>query len=400
MRVLYLCAIAGIGGAERSLLDLLGRLPRDQVTPVLLVPAAGALSHEAARMGIRTEVVSWPGAITALGRERHMMNRLRLLAVPFLLPPFVLRLTVKIRALGADLVHTNGTRAHIAGTLACLMARRPVVWHIRDVLQPGLLRSLMRALGAWVPRIIANSAASASTLGRGRAARRTVIVYNGIDVEAFVGSREDARLRAELGLDRDAFVITTVGALAPLKGHLHLLRAMPRVLQELPAARLLVVGEEMYATAGHSGYGAVLREEAARLGIAPHVVFAGSRSDMAAVYAASDAVVLASVRPESFGRVLIEAMASRRPVIATDLGGPREIIACPELGVLVPPGDSGALAGALVTLGRDPALRQRLGAAGLAQVTVRFGIERHVKQVLEIYGAVLAARSPQPALVT
>ena len=123
MRVLYLCAIAGIGGAERSLLDLLGRLPRDQVTPVLLVPAAGALSHEAARLGIQTEVVSWPGAITALGRERHVMNRLRLLTVPFLLPPFVLRLTMKIRALGADLVHTNGTRAHLAGALACLMAR-------------------------------------------------------------------------------------------------------------------------------------------------------------------------------------------------------------------------------------------------------------------------------------
>jgi len=399
-RVLYYCAIAGIGGAERSLLDLLGRLPRDRVTPVLLVPAEGALACEAAKLGVTVEVMPWPAGLRALGRERHMMHWLRLLAGPFLLAPLVVRIARRIRALRIDLVHTNGTKAHVIGSLAALLARRPVVWHIRDVIQPGLLRTFLRGLGSVAPRrIIANSKASAAAFKGSRAARRTVVVYNGIEAAAFRGPAGASALRAALGLDDEALVITTVGALAPLKGHIHLLRAMPRVLQELPGARLLVLGGEMYETAGHAGYAASLRAEAARLGIDGHVIFAGWRPDAAAFYNASDVVVLASIRPESFGRVLIEAMASSRPVIATDLGGPREIITSSDLGLLVPPADPEALAQAILTLGRDRSLRQRLGAAGRSHVEKRFDLGRHVEEVMSVYGQALVPEAPQPALV-
>lgn len=398
-RVLYYCAIAGIGGAERSLLDLLGRLPRERVTPVLLVPSHGALSCEAAKLGVITEVMAWPGGLGSLGRERHLVNRLRLLVAPFQMVPLVVRLARRIRALRIDLVHTNGTKANVIGSLAALLARRPVVWHIRDVIQPGLLRTFLRGLGSVAPcRIIANSKASAAAFTGSRAARRTVVVYNGVEASAFTTAGPSA-LRAELGLGPEALVITTVGALAPLKGHIHLLRAMPRVLQELPGSRLLILGGEMYETAGHAGYAASLRAEAARLGIDGHVIFAGWRPDAAAFYNASDVVVLASIRPESFGRVLIEAMASSRPVIATDLGGPREIITSSDLGLLVPPADPEALAQAILTLGRDRSLRQRLGAAGRSHVEKRFDLGRHVEEVMSVYGQALVPEAPQPALV-
>jgi glycosyltransferase involved in cell wall biosynthesis len=389
-RILYLTPIAEIGGAERSLLELLARLPRDRFEPLLAVPRPGPLGKAADALGVRVIDARWPRAALRVGRSAGALGALLLPAACVSLVPTVRRLAGTIRTERIDLVHTNGTKAHLVGAAAARLSGAPLVWHMRDVLEPGVLRQALRALAARIPRLtIANSDACAASIGGGREDSTLRRVYDGIDLAEFTPGPADPALRASLGIGAEDFVIATIGALAPLKGQVHLIRAMPRVLAKAPAARLLIVGSEMYDTLGHRGYEQSLREEAARIGVSERVVFSGWRDDVAALYRAVDLVALASVRPESFGRVLVEAMACERPVIATDLGGPREILDRPEVGTLVPPADPAALADAILALLADGALRDRMGRLGRARALDAFSIERNVAGICAAYDEIL-----------
>ena len=393
-RVLFLNPGAEIGGAERSLLELIRGLPRDRFLPYLLIPREGPLGERARTAGAVVEVNSWPRLLLRLGRERTLMNRLLVPLAPFLLLPVLVRIVRFARRSRIDILHANGTKSHlssVAGTLAGL----PVVWHVRDVIQPGPLRGMLRWLGrAAADRIVCNSRASAHSISPEGPGGKVQIVYNGLDPEEFFPQPVDTALRESLGLGAGAFVIGTVGALSPLKGHLFLIRALPGILEQAPEARLLIVGEEMYDTFGHEGYGRVLEQETKRLGVDGKVVFTGRREDVPALYGAMDVVVLASIRPESFGRVLVEAMASGRPVVSTDLGGPREIITSPGMGRLVPPGDSGALASAILDLWRDPDERSRMALAGRTRACEEFTLENHVAAICRVYDSLMSPGDP------
>lgn len=384
-RILYVSPSATLGGAERSLLELIAGLPRERYRPFLMLPRHGPLAAAAAEAGAEVVVVPWPAGLLKLGREDNWSNRLRPLAAPLLLPPVLVRILREVKRLQIDLIHTNGTKAHLTASPAAMLSGKPLVWHLRDILGPGALLSTLRLMARSIPgALIANSRATAASMGEGLS-RTARVIYNGLDMEFFAPRPRDPAVRVSLGLPDDAFVIGALGALAPLKGHIWLIRAMPAVLAAAPAARLLIIGEEMYDTAGHHGYRGVLEDEIARLGLGSRVVLAGRRDDVVRHYGAMDMVVNSSVRPESFGRVLVEAMACGCPVVSTDLGGPREILEDPDVGTLVPAKDPGAMAAAILALHADPARRRRAAEKGRAMVVERFGIRRHVEQVCRVY---------------
>jgi len=383
LRILYVSPSATLGGAERSLLELIAGLPRDRYRPFLMLPRDGPLVAAGRDAGATVVVVPWPAGLLAIGRERTWSNRLRPLVAPLMLPPVIARILWQVKRLRIDIIHTNGTKTHLAAAPAALLLRRPLVWHLRDILGPGALLTTMRRLSRSIPdAVIANSRATAASMGERLGAR---VIYNGLDMVQFSPRPRDPSIRRDLGFPDDAFVIGALGALAPLKGHIWLIRAMPAVLAAAPEARLMIVGEEMYDTAGHQGYRATLSQEIARLGLGDRVALTGRRDDVVRQYAAMDVVVNSSVRPESFGRVLVEAMACGRPVISTNLGGPREILEDPGVGTLVPAEDPAALATAILALQADPLLRRRVGETGRTMVAERFAIGRHVEQVCRLY---------------
>jgi glycosyltransferase involved in cell wall biosynthesis len=385
LRILYVSPSATLGGAERSLLELIAGLPRERYRSFLMLPREGPLVAAGHDAGATVVVVPWPAGLLTIGREKTWSNLLRPLAAPLLLPPVLARIARQVRRLGIDIIHTNGTKAHLAASPAALLLRRPMVWHLRDILGPGPLLATMRSLARWLPdAIIANSRATAASMGE-RLTPAPRVIYNGLDMTRFAPRPRDPAVRHGLGIPADAFAIGAFGALAPLKGHIWLIRAMPAVLAAAPEAHLVILGEEMYDTSGHRGYRAVLEEEVARLGLAGRVVLPGRRDDVVRHYAAMDVVVNSSVRPESFGRVLVEAMACGCPVVSTDLGGPREILEDPGTGTLVPAEDPAALTAAILALHADPARRRRMGDNGRAMVAERFAIERHVAQVCRLY---------------
>jgi glycosyltransferase involved in cell wall biosynthesis len=389
-RILFISPSATIGGAERSLLELVGGLPAGRFDPYLLLPRDGPLADAARGAGAHVSVIPWPSPLLRLGRERTLINRVLPLFAPLLMVPVLVRIARFVRGNRIDLLHTNGTKSHLASWPASVVAGIPLVWHIRDVLAPGSLRSVMRLLGRVLPStIIANSLASAGPMMAGARDGNVRVVYNGLDPATFRRADPDPGLRASLGIQPSSFVIGALGALSPLKGHIHLIRAMPEVLRSIPEARLVIVGDEMYDTAGHQGYRAFLQAEIKRLGLEGRVVLAGRREEIVPLYNLMDMVVNSSVRPESFGRTLIEAMACERPVISTDLGGPREIIRDPEHGIFVPPADPAALAGSIIELHGDPARREAMGRAGRRRVMDAFTLERHVAEVCEVYDRLL-----------
>jgi glycosyltransferase involved in cell wall biosynthesis len=221
------------------------------------------------------------------------------------------------------------------------------------------------------------------------------VIPSGVDLDRFSSEPPACGLREELGMPSDGLLIGVVARLEAEKGHRFLIDAMPRILKAVPQAWLAIVGE-----------GSLVEELKAQAASLPgpateRIVFTGRREDVSALTADLDVAALPSLR-EAQGISLLEAMARRRAVVASDVGGIPEVITHSREGLLVPPGDPDALADAVVSVLRDPALRQRLGDAGYWTVVERFSIDAQVRRTEDLYdeelarAGVLAQASAEP----
>ncbi len=197
------------------------------------------------------------------------------------------------------------------------------------------------------------------TIARGvHDATRVRRVYHGLDSgESAALDSDGQRLRSELGLSSEAFLVGNVGRLAPQKGQRHLVGAMPMLVERVPRAHLAIVGGgdlEPY-----------LRDLAREVGVSDHVHVLGPRKDVPAFMHAIDAFAMPSIW-EGFGIVLLEAMAAARPIVASRVATIPEVVEDGETGLLVPPGDAVALADALAWLAGAPAEARAMGEAGRA----------------------------------
>jgi glycosyltransferase involved in cell wall biosynthesis len=213
--------------------------------------------------------------------------------------------------------------------------------------------------------------------------KQFVVIPSGVDLEALrrkAPPYETARGR--LGVDAETCLIVGVGRLEPVKGFQVLVRALPSILGVIPSARLLLVG-----------YGSLrsqLEADARALGVADRLEIAGPQLDVAVYLAAADLVVVPSLN-EGMGRVLVEAMALERPVVATRVGGIPAVVADGETGSLVPAEDPPALARAVAELLKDPGLRQRMGEAGRRRAE-RFSLAAMESRLLGLYRELCAQK--------
>ena len=209
-----------------------------------------------------------------------------------------------------------------------------------------------------------------------------MVIHNGVDVEAFTPAAAGAR-------HRDGCWIGMVGALAPWKGQHIFVQAAAEVVDRIPDVTFFLIGDVIYTTAGHHDYRRELERLVHQLGLEGRVIFTGFRKDIARVMANLDIVAHCSVEPEPFGRVIIEAMACGKPVIAARGGGVDEIIVDGDDGLLVPPGDARLLAEAILRLAGDPDRRARLGEAARRRVEEKFRIHDQVRQIEQCYDRLL-----------
>ena len=353
-----------VGGGELSLMDLLRGLDRDRWAPVLVVPEEGEVAARARDLELPVHVIPLP----SLRRPGLTVAR------------SVKALARLARAADAALIHGNGSRAMDYAGVAGRLAAQPVLWHVRVADSDGLVD---RALGALASLIIATSRAVAHRFTRARGKVR--LVPNGLDLKRFAPRPPSAFLRAALGVPPSAPVAVSVGRHVPEKGYRHLVNAAALVERTRSGVHWILVGD------GELRSG--LEAQARRLGLASGVHFTGSRDDVADVLALADVFVLPS-ESEGFGRVLVEAMAMGRPVVATTVGGIPDVVVDGATGLLVAPADPAALADAVRALLDDPARAAALGAAGRARAESTFSLGAHVDAVERVYDEVLGRVTP------
>jgi glycosyltransferase involved in cell wall biosynthesis len=290
-----------------------------------------------------------------------------------------------VRQRGIGLVHTNIRVGHDReGVLAAWMAGVPCVSHVRDFEELNWFdRRLADRVDAFV---YISEAVRAHHLLSGVSRNKGRVVYNAVDSAAFGSDLDVREERSRLGLADDDLAVGMVGRLERWKGQDVFLRALATVQDAVVRAKGVVIGDPVPYDLE---YRDLLHAMCDELELGDRVIFHRFRQNVATTMAALDLVVLASTSPEPFGRVLIEAMAAGRPVVATDSGAVREIVTPGKHGLLVPPGDAQALAAAIVRVLTHGDEAIAMGQNGKERVAQQFDVQRYVENIQDVYHNVL-----------
>ena len=370
VRVLLLIDSLGRAGAERQAELLALHIPRDRVAIEVgcFVAPDDARAALAAR-GVRLAILSnsprrfWPlflvPRLAAYARGRRIEVIQGFLPTFDVLAPMIGRLAPGVRV---------------------SVSRR----NVDDQLPPKLLRDV-RFAGRFAQAIVANSQAVAESVRRleGDPGKRLRVIPNGIELPAAVSRQEREEARRRLGLEPNELAVVYLSHFRDGKGHRYLPEFARRIGGELPGARILLAGD----TESNRAYrrnAADFRSAIAEAGVESRFRFLGNVDETRALLAAAD-VSLNLSDVEGMSNALMESMALGLPVVATDAGGAREMIADGVEGAVVARGDVAAAASRLVALGRDASARTRMGEAARARIAREFSVERMAESYASLY---------------
>jgi len=301
-------------------------------------------------------------------------------------PRILTDLVSLVRRRSARILHVHGYAAADFGRVAARMSGAKLVLHehFADPRMPAYQALADRLLAPLTDRAIAVSHSTRDFLVSKRSvpAELVRLIWNGAPLGEFAPGGRDRALaaRSELGLPEEAVVIGTIGRLNAQKGHTHLLDALALLRTRLPDLWTLIVGDGDLMDS--------LKEQAARLGLGDRVVFAGHRTDVPDLLAALDVFCISSLY-EGTPLALFEAMAAGRPIVSTAVDGCREVLEDGVSGLLVPPADAEALAGALERVATNAELRGALGRRALEE-SRRYDVQACVEQMQALYDQLLA----------
>lgn len=381
-RILFVTHCSKLSGAELQLCDLVSDFfPRSKI-----------FLFEDGPLRLETEAV---GVYPTVGRHLDPLLRIRRddavkMDVAFAVAMISAIVQLARVAHSCELVYANSQKAFVTAALAAPLAKRPLVWHLHDVITAEHFRTkqLRVAIGLAnrvAKRVIVPSQAVGDAFcaagGRGDKVR---VVPNGVSVPVGTRSLDRAKLRAELGLP-PGFLLSVIGRISPEKGQ----HVMLEVLTLLPDAQCIIVGEALF---GENDYVERLHQLVEGLGLSERVRFLGNRADVPRLMRASDIVVQTSVRPEAFSRVIIEAMLCGTLIVAPRAGGATEILTGDLAALLYSPGDSVALANLLRSFWQREHCRARLVELGIARAERNFAIVRMQCKIYSVILEILGAR--------
>lgn len=397
MNVLYINHTGQISGAEKSLLEIVRTVP-GHISPVVACPD-GPLAGAIAELGVERAHI--PGTDTSL----KVGPRESTAALWWLF-----RGALAVRAIArhhrADVVHANSIRAGLLTTPAARLGGPPTIVHIRDRLPPTAMSRLALRTIAKADALIANSRYTAESLAAAGATQSAHVLGNPIDLDRLRPESVDrCAARAALGLRKEDVVATVLAQITPWKGQEDAIRAIAEARQRHPTLKLLLVGSAKFVSKAtrydNASYLEELRGLVASLDLSACVEFVGERDDIPSILRATDILLVPSWE-EPFGRSVIEAMAMQVPVIATNVGGPAEVISDGADGLLLPPRQPSTWAAAITTLIESPWLRDRIARNGRVRSSA-FGSDAHTEALADLYETVIDASRRQvnfPATAT
>lgn len=356
-----------IGGGQRSLLLILRGLDKKRFKPYLICPSEGDLIDKVEKLGIETAIIKMGG----LKRLNFFSNA-----------GAIFKLKRFIKQKNIDLIHTDAPRQTFYAGIAARLTGKPLIWHVR-VSTPEKKR-YDKFLSNVASKVIAVSKAVRKRLaGVAPRSDKIVVIYNGVDLKEFSHQLLDKKFKEEFEIEDDWILVGTVGQLIPSKGQGVFLKAAAQVSKVFPNVKFIIVGD------GNENYRKKLENLGEETGIAEKVIFTGFRENIPQIMSSFDIVVLPSYHSEGFSRVVLEGMASCKPVIATRVGGNPEAVEDGITGIIVPPEDPNRLAAAILELVKDENKRGQMGVAGRRRAEKLFSIEKNIEQIEKLYEELL-----------
>lgn len=376
MKILFLDQSGKLGGAELCLLDI-ARPYREHCFVGLLTD--GPFRQLLEEHQIPVQVLA--SESIAVGKDSNWLNGIR--SVNQIVP---LITKVAILSRNYDLIYANTQKALVIGALASILSRRPLVYHLHDILSLDHFSPTNRRIAVMLANycaslVIANSKASQTAfVEAGGRSHLTEVIYNGFEPERFqVQEHHRDEIRQQLGL-KEQFVVGHFSRLSPWKGQHVLIEALVHCSQDVI---VLLVGDALF---GEHDYVQQLQEQIKHLGLEQRVRFLGFRSDIAVLMATCDLIAHTSTAPEPFGRVIVEAMLCGRPVVASQAGGAVELVEMEQTGWLVPPEAPIRLAEVITTCRNQPEQSAAMALRAQQQASQRFHsttIEQQIAQLLK-----------------
>ncbi|MBU0533620.1 MAG: glycosyltransferase [Candidatus Omnitrophica bacterium] len=356
--VLRVVSNLGTGGVQRRLGSLLPYINKEKFNITVCAFKDGPLKNTLVEKGYKVFIIK-------------RMFKFDLICI--------IRLFKLIKQEKIQIVHTHTHKPNTTARIAAILARAPIIIaneHNVDEWKNAFQKLIDCFLCRFTDIIIVVS------MGVQKFCQSTGIpfckfrlIYNGVEVDKFKNKKFRDTKRKELDIDENTCVIGTVGRIHPQKGHEFLIQVVEKLLAEHQSLIFLIIGE---------GY---LKEEFIRkvksLNLSKNILFLGEREDIPELLSCMDIFVLPSIR-EGFPNTILEAMASSLPVVATDVGGVRELIIPDETGFIVPPADISALHESLAKLIKDKDLRIKMGNTGFERVK-EFSIEKMAKETEDLY---------------
>lgn len=365
------------GGPQSRVLQVGRHLQMIGYETIIVIPSGGVAAERLLQGGLKVHEIS-------LVRLRQTLNPLVHLRWMLLFGSNIWSIRRILRSEQIDVVHTNGIM-HLQAGLAAALEGIPVVWHLNDTNTPPLIQKVFLPI---VKKISTGIVVAANAVGKHYFGDRVNLtdsridtLYAPVDTSKFSPTINGSAVRNEFGIDDDIPLIGVVGNLAPIKGIHHMIEAMPKIKQQHPTAKLLIIGDKIE---NRRSYWQGLIQRTHDLNIADDCIFAGKRNDMPTCFAAMDIFVLSSVA-EACPMALLEASASGLPVVAAEVGGVREIVDDRVSGLVIKPENVEHISEAVIEIINSPKKARLMGEAGVLRMQAKFSLEVCVENHANIY---------------
>lgn len=307
------------------------------------------------------------------------------------------RLKSLLQELNIHLVHTHGARAGFIGRLAACRAGVPIIVNtahnfVYETRVPFWKKILLLAANRWLAHYTSHHIAISQAMSRqvrrleGVPPHKISTIYNGIDLSRFQVVLDCAKAKKALGIREKGPVVAVIARLIPAKGVAVFMQAAVKIKEVCPDAQFLIIGDGPQRRE--------LEAKAERLGIAPETFFLGFRQDVPAILPLVNVVAVPSLS-EGLSIGVLEAMAARRPVVASRVGGLPELVQPGVNGILVPPGEWDPLAKAIISILENPVRAEKMGRNGRLLVEEKFQLATMVRETEKIYDRLIAAKGPK-----
>ena len=365
IKVVQLAEDLKVGGLERTLAYIVNNLdPSIFSVEVWCIARGGAIADELQKNGHLLRILN-------LNNYHNPWN--------------VMQLAGRLRREKVSILHSHAYFANTMGRMAAILARVPVRFaHIQSSHWTSDERSsrnylVDRILSHFTSRVIAcsDSAARFQLEALKINPRKVITIYNCTDVEKYANQGATGTQRKELGIGEDDLVIGSVGRLEKLKGHRLLLEVTRDLIESFPTLKLVIIGDGEERE--------VLEKKRSDLGLVNHVILTGIRNDVEKLLPVLDVYVQPTIGREGLPLTVVEAMAAKLPVVASDIGGTREAVLHKQTGILVAPGDKDGLGRALSQILRDREMRCLMSQEGWKLCKQKFGVTHMVEALTTLY---------------